>query len=188
MSIHMLKINPTVDVDAVLNFVGSNLIGGQFESSNDSMSYFCGYLLKKLITYHLQHTKSDFSTCECCSNALSSQDLSFHLFVSFKEYKDHENSSQGLKYCSQQFLEVIITYESFFIYYFHHYSHLNGFSRILYDIIRQHAPHPLFCSGDILESLIKFFIKCRIHQTVKYLNKKFSIKSESDKIRKLMHK
>lgn len=85
--------NPTVDVDAVLNFVGSNLIGGQFESSNDSMSYFCGYLLKKLITYHLQHTKSDFSTCECCSNALSSQDLSFHLFVSFKEYKDHENSS-----------------------------------------------------------------------------------------------
>lgn len=143
-------------------------------------------MLKKLINFHSASLHSDLSSCSTCNKIIAKPDLNHHLFITFKEYKDDADNF-SLKYCSENFINIIVTYEKYFLFYYKYYSHEIGFGDILYEALKNNAPHPEFCCKEILEYFLKFFMKCRIYNSVNFMNNKFSNKSEFDKIKKILH-
>jgi len=185
---------PVADVEVpfeALSFRGPTIVGGLFESSDAGCSYFAGYLAYKLCHLHTKKLKTPLQSCQNCDQILTSLDYNLHLFVNFKDFKQSVDSSWGLKYCSEQFILTVESYEKLFLYLFHNYSHLPGFSRIAFKALKEHVhPHPTFYNPLGLDYLINFFLKCRIFHSIKFLNSKLiGDKSERkaimDKIKKI---
>jgi len=79
----------------VEEFEGPTSVGGLFQSvcAENAASYFSGYLARKTARHHQKVVGTDFFECEGCDDILAPQDLSTHLFLSFKEYQENVNSS-----------------------------------------------------------------------------------------------
>jgi len=166
-------------------FAGKTLIGSITEDIGGA-AYFSGFIARKLYQYHMKLLKLRYGDC-CCIDICGPQDLGLHLFVQFKQYNHIVDPSQGLKYCTEDFLNCILKCERIFLYCFHEHSHRNGFDRIVQKAISEHITLPSFCSPIITEYFIKYFIKCRIFQSLKYFNSKLVTKNDREKVKKMMN-
>ena len=168
-------------------FSGPTAVGGVLESTcvTHAASYFSGYVARKVSLFHQKTCKKALSECSDCENILAPHDLNTHLFLNFKEYKENIDSSWGLTYCSESFIDSILSFERLFLYCFHYYSYRPRFDRLVYDAIKSHCQFPKFCCEKVTHFYIKFFIKCRLFQCTKMFNSKFYNRSTKDKVKKL---
>lgn len=79
--------------EALQDFDCVTAVGSLFESSCDGAAYFSGYISTRLSRNHEKTQKKDLTTCQDCSNIFTSPDLTLHMFLSFKEYRDNVDSS-----------------------------------------------------------------------------------------------
>lgn len=156
--------------------------------SINAASYYAGYVASKLAAFHLQNFKTTLNACEHCSNILGQIDYNIHLFTTFKEYHSNGNRTWGLKYCSQQFLQIIQEYERVFLYCFSKYAHIDRFCSFVNSTITYNCHHPKFCKPAMNSYFIKFYVQCRTLQAIKIRNKTFRIPVHYDKCKKLSNK
>ena len=110
-----------------------------------------------------------------------------HLFTTFKEYKHSDSSKWALQYASATFIETVISMEKIFLFSFHNFPHVVGFTKVLHEAIKTNLEFPAFCSEVMTDYLIKIFIKCRTFQCIKVFNQRIKEKDFKDKLVKLKH-
>lgn len=183
-------MTPDVDAAEALSFSEVTEVGGMFTgtgATDGASSYFTGYVAYRMDRFHRVHLKSSIAQCTECCKILASPDLNLHLFTSFKEFKNSSDSSSGLRYCSDTFVETIIEFERVFLFFFKNYKHLVKFTRITRDFIDSNCQLPLLCCSDMSQFLTSFFVRCRTFQCIKVFNRQFLTKCPSDKVRKIVH-
>lgn len=172
-----------------LEFDEVTSVGGLFESveSENAASYFSGYLLMKVNVKHKRIDNKAISNCNECSKLLSKPNFDFHLFNSFKEYKDNCNS---LFYCSSEFLKCVTEFERVFLYCFKNIGHISGFNRTVSSILMNHCRQfqlVHMCNHDLKSYLVNFFVKCRTYQSIKVFNRYIVSQNQRDKFKKITH-
>ena len=183
---------PQVCPPEVLGFSEQTEVGGMFEGieAENAAAYFSGYIASRVSKFHLQRLKTSITDCTECQHILISRadkDLSVHLFVSFKEYREEVDNNFGFKYCSKSFIKCIIQLERVFLFYFENYRHLIKFTYVVEKFIRAHCVLPGFCCADVLNFLVSFYVRCRTLQSCKILNRQLPRKDCSEKVKKITH-
>ena len=72
---------------------------------------------------------------------------------------------------------------SFFVF-FEHFRHVKRFTFLLFNAMKNDCAHPKLCPAT-LDFLLKYFIKCRIKQSVRSFNLSIRNESHSSKLAKL---
>ena len=63
----------------------------------------------------------------------------------------------------------------------------DNIKQIATDAIEQLGNHSELCCFEMKKFLIAFFVKCRLFQSIKFINGKLLHKTEAEKIKKILH-
>lgn len=101
-----------------------------------------------------------------------------------KQYRSCEDIKRGLKYCSIWFIYTIRAFERVFLYIFEHYRHVHKFSQLANETITKMCNVPVLCNKAMSNFLVRYYVRMRIFQCVKLLNKRV-MKSSRKKVEKM---
>lgn len=150
----------------------------------NGLRYFSGYIVHLLVKEH-RKLGSNLNDCEKCSQLLAKPDSVFHLFVTFKQYRQHVSEGEGLKFCSKKFANVIDSYEKIFLYAYDNFKHEQNFGKMVINAITGHCEHPDLCSVSLKKFLVKKFVMVRTFHNVRLANRNAAVASFQSKLTKL---
>lgn len=180
------------EVEEALIFNGPTVVGRLFESAHDvnAAALFSGYFIFWFNKKHRQLSGRTLENCEHCSLLQCDvADINIHGFTFFKDYSQTFDNTGYLKYCSKDFMNVIIEYERIFLYFFSKYRHYHSFVKSLCTFAMAYGKKPKLCTEELYQRILRHFFKTRTFQSVKKFNRSLQKnKSVADKLVKLKNK